>query len=57
MKKKKKKMTVGGVGSRQWDAEWQWLVDFDTNRKRRSVRSFWYQMECGSGSIGSVVKV
>jgi hypothetical protein len=31
--------------------EWQWLGGSGTNRQIRPARSFWYELECGSGSI------
>jgi hypothetical protein len=36
---------------------WQWGGGSGSIRKRRSVRSVWYRLERGSGSIDSVVKV
>jgi hypothetical protein len=50
-------MTVGGVGGWQWRGEWQWLGGSGSIRKRGAVRSFWYRLENGSGSIGRVAAV
>jgi predicted unusual protein kinase regulating ubiquinone biosynthesis (AarF/ABC1/UbiB family) len=39
----------GVLGGCVWAREWQWLGGSDTSVSIRPRRSFWYQIECGSG--------